>query len=500
MRAAVIILVLGLGLGLVGLAGAQPKSTREGFDHYLHDRDVSVSGADPIACTSCHVLKGGKLVGVPGHAACFGACHGAGPGKLGKKPSPIAEPPARMRVCTACHSEAALAAPTKTALAPGMPPYALYQDYALEAPHKRHAAVACATCHAKAKPSTPHARCLGCHDGSGTAGKGPAMTSCAGCHSPASGKPEPLAMVRTKETQVFVTKTFSHDKHARRGGTGATCTTCHAAVLTTDDRQLPRVPMAACGPSGCHDGQAAFATSGACTRCHQEEPAERYDVARPDKRFGHARPGHVAANLPCAACHPLTASGEPRVASHAACAACHEADFARRVPTICGACHNATEPWRHLIPDREPPASSELGSSLDHTKHATTACAACHALATPTTELRPPRGHKACTGAGCHAASGGAPPELTACEACHQPGLAARREQARLAAPWSVRARFSHTPHSRAPCVTCHTDLTGATVMDLAAPAKATCVGCHDGTTAFKVTGTACARCHPGST
>jgi c(7)-type cytochrome triheme protein len=498
MRAATAI-VIALVLGLVGLVGAQPKPTREGFDHYIHDRNVSVSGADPIACTSCHTMKDGKLVGVPGHTACFGACHGAIPGKLAKKPAPITEPPERMRICTACHSEAALAAPTKAALAPGYPPYELYQDYALEAPHKRHAAVACGTCHTKIKTSAPHARCLGCHDGSAAAGKGPAMTACAGCHSPASGKPEPLAMLRTKATQIFVTKTFSHDKHAKRGGAGATCTTCHAAVLTTDDRQLPRVPMASCGVSACHDGKAAFATSGPCTKCHQEEPAERYDVVRPPDRFGHARPEHVAANLPCSACHTLSATGEPRVASHAACAGCHEADFAARVPETCGACHNATEPWRHLVPDREPPARSELGSTLDHGKHAQVACTACHSLATPTAELRPPRGHKACSGAACHANTGGASPVLTACEACHQPGLAVRREQARLTTPWSVRAEFSHAPHTQAPCATCHTNMAGATVMDIAAPAKATCVGCHDGKTAFKVTGTACTRCHPGS-
>ena len=45
----------------------------------LHERNVDVSGAEPIACTRCHVDKAGRLVGRPGHAACFGACHGAAP-------------------------------------------------------------------------------------------------------------------------------------------------------------------------------------------------------------------------------------------------------------------------------------------------------------------------------------------------------------------------------------------------------------------------------------
>jgi hypothetical protein len=79
----------------------------------------------------------------------------------------------------------------------------------------------------------------------------------------------------------------------------------------------------------------------------------------------------------------------------------------------------------------------------------------------------------------------------------------ATRQAARLGARWSVRATFSHRTHSvkaAADCVACHVDLTSPTVLSLAAPTKATCstAGCHDGT-AFKVTGTSCTRCHPGS-
>ncbi len=505
MRALVVILLLAL-LARTGRAGA----ARDGFDHYLHDRNIAVSGGDPIACAQCHAQqpKTGRLVGAPGHAACFGRCHGAAPAGLAKPAAPITDIGERINVCTTCHAESVLRAPapTRAALAPGVPPYTLFPDFALEAGHQTHAAAACTSCHT-AKPQPPHVRCATCHDGSQRAGTGPAMTACQGCHSPASGQPEPLRMMRTAATQIFVTKTFSHAKHATRGGAGAACVTCHAAVRETNDRQLPRVPMAACGVGACHDGVRTFGITEACTKCHQDVPTEKYEVTRTDQRFGHGRPGHVDAPLACSACHALSPSGEPRVAGHGACVTCHASEFSKRQPTICSACHNGIEPWRPLVPDRAPPARSELGAILDHAKHPG-ACEGCHRLATAAVELRPPRGHIACTGAACHAVTstgGGPAPALPACEGCHRLGSAEQRDRARVTAPWSVRLTFSHAPHRLADdgtvlaCTSCHTSLRGATRLDIPTPTKATCAPCHDGKRTFKLTGTTCTRCHPGA-
>ena len=50
-----------------------------GFDHIVHDRDLDVKGKPAVPCAQCHVEQKGKLVGKPGHAACFGACHGPPP-------------------------------------------------------------------------------------------------------------------------------------------------------------------------------------------------------------------------------------------------------------------------------------------------------------------------------------------------------------------------------------------------------------------------------------
>lgn len=480
MRAAVVVAaVIGLGLGV-----ARADAPR-GFDHQLHARDVAVSGGADIACVRCHAQRAGVLLARPGHAACFGACHGP--------PPRAASDPARASVCAACHAPGARTVER--------PAYRRDPDHALAIGHLDHAAIACAQCHtapraARGTPAPPaavHRRCLGCHDGSGAAGRGPAMTACAGCHVAASGRPAPPALRMDRDVEIVVTSAFSHARHASRSPAGRACTTCHAAVRATNDAQLPRPTADGCAAPGCHDARAAFPITAACTRCHQDAPARKFEVERPDARFSHAAHAALLPFVACASCHPLAASGEVAVAGHAACAGCHAEDFGIRRPRTCGACHNATEPWRALQADRLPPARSEFGAALDHAVHPG-ACASCHRLATEIAELRPPRGHRACTGAGCHAVSSGAAPALTACEGCHARGREAARLAERLAAPWSVRARFRHAPHAQTACATCHVD--GATT---APPAKAQCAPCHDGRTAFKLTGTHCARCHTGA-
>lgn len=498
MRAAAAIAIVALVIAAVAarVAHAAPA----GFDHNIHLSRVAASGGDAIPCARCHAWRGNALAGKPGHAACFGGCHGGTPAAPARGARQVL-PPERLRVCVACHDEAALdrpyAGPAPYAVA--YPPYRMFPDHALQIGHKTHGAIACAQCHAGTR-GPPHRRCAGCHDGGRAPGRGPAMTACATCHAAASGVPEPTKLLMTSQIQVLVTSAFSHARHAARGGAGRQCATCHAAILGTDDRQLPRPTARDCAAAGCHDGKAAFPTTAACTKCHQDVPKQRFEVERPPERFSHAT--HRSAQLACAACHPLAQSGEVTVAGHAPCTPCHAEDFGERKPTICGACHNATEPWRQLIPDRLPPARTEFGATIDHRKHGG-ACTSCHSLTTATAQLRPPRGHRACIGAGCHAPAGGPSPVMTACEVCHQEARAEERHRARLAAPWSVRAAFDHATHRRSKdgelaCTACHTDLSAPDLASLRTPAKQTCAGCHDGGTAFKLTGTTCTRCHGG--
>jgi hypothetical protein len=189
------------------------------------------------------------------------------------------------------------------------------------------------------------------------------------------------------------------------------CATCHAATARATGLELPAPTVAACSLGGCHDGQAAFAPTERCTRCHTRAPTGGFVVARPTARFSHSDHAGPTLGTACASCHPIAADGQIRTAGHAACsdAACHAADFAARQPTICGACHVATEPWRALTPDRSPPPTSEFGVELSHQRHAAIACADCHRHDTATVELRPPRGHAACIGAGCHQAARAGP-------------------------------------------------------------------------------------------
>jgi c(7)-type cytochrome triheme protein len=324
------------------------------------------------------------------------------------------------------------------------------------------------------------------------------MALCAGCHPRAVGVPQPPALATVRDS---VTATFSHGKHATRSAAGRDCATCHAAIRATNDTELPRPKQQDCEAGGCHDGKAAFATTVACTRCHDKVP-ERFEVHRPLTRFTHSGVhADAVKSRPCNACHPLSSRGEIQITGHGACVECHKQDFGARTPKTCGACHNATEPWRKLVADRALPERTEFGATLDHDKHKQ-ACASCHKLRTVSSQLRTPRGHAACVGKGCHENKSGPTPRFEACDGCHRLGLAAERENTRLAAPWSVRRAFDHTKHERTAdqqqlaCTACHVQL-GGTLRELATPQKAACLPCHDdGKPAFKLTGTACSRCH----
>jgi c(7)-type cytochrome triheme protein len=485
-----------------------PLTAPVGFDHTLHARDVDVATLPEIACGECHAAsKAGVLSGRPGHAACLGACHGPLP--AAREPQPI--PPERMRVCNACHAETQLVAGATGKPTVAYPPYKKDLDFALQIGHMTHAPIACVQCHDKSQPVSPHRRCIACHDG-GTdpagAKKGFPMAECKRCHLRGSGSPMPVALATSSSIQVFVTTAFSHARHAARSPAGRACASCHAAILQTDDRSLPRPQAKSCGAAGCHDGTASFGITTSCTKCHKDVPAKKYDVYRHDEPFTHA--GHdqlyLPWNRPCADCHDLLSNGEIMVRGHGACATCHEDDFGERKPITCSSCHNGSEPWRALVPDRQPRERTEFGAELDHTKHGAE-CTACHSLATAGSQLRPPRGHRACTGTGCHARTAGPEPRLDACTACHVRDLVTRRDALRRAVPWSVRATFPHAQHVRTrlgevACRTCHDDVRSPSVMTLETPRKERCIACHDGKpgNAFKLTGTTCSRCHPKAT
>lgn len=499
----------------------QHRSTRVGFDHLTHDRDLVVANHDSIPCATCHPTRGkGELAGRPDHKACFGACHGAAPVRTAGAVT-VGD---RAKVCAACHAPTDLIRADKGGrgspkLTVAYPAYTIDPDFGMQMSHQAHAATACTTCHAtapkpraaatKLAPGAVHARCKTCHDKAAQ----PAMSACASCHVAAFGSASGPTMAAKAEALPVA---FDHAGHGKRAT--APCTTCHATVATTASIELPRPAATDCASAGCHDGSKAFSITEACTRCHRDRPTG-WEVYRPAARFSHDKHAERIGTADCTSCHKLGRSGDAVTIGHAACsdAKCHAASFTERKPEICAGCHVGTEPWLPLTEDQRPRDETEHGALMPHAKHKQP-CTSCHVLASGTRELRPPRGHKSCIGTGCHAAgAAGQPgdtgsvtrgaaspaPKLDDCEGCHRAGLVEARNQLRRDARWSVRARFKHAAHAvakdRTPlaCETCHAGIADSTEpTDVPTPAKATCTGCHNGATAFKVTGTGCAKCH----
>jgi len=511
MRAAIVGVIVLVGLA-AGTARADEAAsfdatltTAAGFDHVRHDGKLQVAGGTALGCDGCHGIDGkGRLRGAPGHAQCFGACHGRAPRKRGGRRA-YAVPAAQAMICTACHAPSALAALTAgkrtRTLRPAYPPYRLDPDFGLALSHARHsgASIGCTTCHdAAGRPAggRGHDRCSKCHL-TPRASTTPAMTACTTCHAAASGparSPELIA------GPLGLGASFSHAGHAKRAR-AATCVSCHRTITVADGHDLPAPRTDDCRAGGCHDGAAAFATTEACTRCHRAAPTATYEVVRPDPRFSHDRHRARLPDAPCARCHALDRRGNATPPGHASCAAlgCHREDFATTTPHICGACHVAVEPWRALRADALPVPETELGAVMSHRAHAQRGllCTACHSLADARRELRPPRGHAACTGSACHRAGAATPaPALERCDGCHRLGSVATRIAERTGARWSVRARFTHTAHAT-PCESCH-----AGVWEVGGPPpppkKPVCAPCHDGKSAFKMTGHGCRRCHGG--
>ncbi len=462
-----------------------------GFDHVAHDGKVTVTGQASIDCAVCHPLdKKGATKGMPGHASCYGACHTGAPAKPTKKKVAVAIDEVAARLCVTCHAPADLGA-LVAGTAAKVPAYVGgfgAPDYGLQISHQGHdAQTACATCHTPQKKPKVHGRCAGCHLAADAAVP---MTSCATCHT-LSGEARP------ELDHGPLPVTFTHDGHAKRAT--ADCKACHARVATATGVELGAIGPADCRGGGCHDGgDAAFATTDACTRCHAKAPEVTYTLDRPRVRFSHVRHKPRIGDVACATCHAIDARGEAPPPPHQACAdaACHQRDFEIQAPETCGACHVSIEPWRKLRTDALPRVETEFGATMPHARHAdlATTCEGCHALDTGRRQKRPPRGHVACTGDGCHADGSGPSPQLTACATCHRPGLVSDQVRERLSADWSVRARFQHSGHDVA-CTTCHDQVTRTDALP-APPTKARCGTCHDGTTAFKMTGHGCARCH----
>ncbi|ACY15249.1 cytochrome c3 family protein [Haliangium ochraceum] len=527
-----------------------------GYEHAAHAAANAAAGGAEIPCQRCHSLGRQGQVAAVGHAACFGACHGAAPRRWPQTWASAAEAE-RRPLCLSCHS-AALFAPA----GPGAPPpsrrYAAPRTaratpaFALRMSHLGHVSATggsggCTACHAPmsrvdrgargragaragaaragAAAARAHARCVRCHApdadaaAAGAAGPQP-LSACTSCHQPAGEGPARPSLIASAAPAEF-----SHARHSARGLSA--CGDCHEAVAEAADNALPTPSTAACAT--CHDGERAFSVlTPSCTRCHSARLSR--SGPRPPRGPGFSHVMHRARglDLPCRRCHSLDAAGvpQPPASDHGPCsdAGCHRREFSSAEPIICGACHVGTDPSRPLYFTPGARADTEFGARYSHRAHpgaSDQACAGCHRQRTALRQRGLPRTHATCSGAGCHelpATEGEgegegddaepdaatAPLPLTACEGCHRIGRAAARRAVRLGAPWSVRARFDHERHERPPftaaaraCTSCHQDVAAAdSVEAIASPPKQSCAPCHDGGAAFKLTGHECVRCH----
>jgi c(7)-type cytochrome triheme protein len=459
-----------------------------------------------LDCVDCHSQDKRARPTRIGHDKCFGACHGTFPAqrtardRSRKTPYPVKS--AQRSVCSRCHSPDALdrVEQGSTERLASAPPRRPDTVVSAPTPHAAHEKVKgdCLACHTTSggtKGTPSHERCASCHASTSK----PAMSQCADCHTGQG----------SREARPYSTlETFDHTRHAPRVTAKAEpCRTCHSPASIRPDKST-------C--TSCHDGAAAFSVvETACRRCHSRPSTP---VPRPRNRttrFSHETHEGLDRKLECTQCHQLDESGEPQSPGnrHAPCSdsGCHADDFATRKPAVCSACHVGTEPWLELYASVPPPPDTEFGSLYSHKSHSDRpnhlqVCTDCHRKNTPTRQLRLSRGHAACSREGCHTSTTAAAKiPLGSCKSCHVGNLIDERRQRQMQKKWSVRKKFSHEPHRTQtgetdkplPCETCHDGIDSSdSIFAIPAPDKASCVRCHDGDQAFKLTGHGCSRCH----
>lgn len=490
-----------------------------GFDHKT-TRYPLTGAHDTVSCDGCHLAKRlplrlaatGKPIPVykPLQFGECSSCH-ADPhkGKFGAE-------------CSSCHVTASFRKIDKDNFDHEKTRYPL---------RGKHAAVACAKCHAPGDPAgkkPPFARCADCHRDdphAGTAKLAGAVADCASCHKVEGWTPATYTVA-------------DHDRAPYRlegRHREVRCAECH-------QKRPPGVPAAVLGSAGVQLRPA----SKACRDCHADDHGGQL-AQRPDKgaceachrvagwdqtTYGIAE--HAKLRLPldgkhatirCGACHAADRKGLPGFANVAAlgkarvlmklasaeCASCHvdvhDGRFAqggeRAKPEGCAACHDA----RAFRPSTVAAAQHERYAFRLEGAHRATPCVACHAdlkttaggsflLAAarkPATPLALAVAKRDC--ADCHASESPHGDQFAgrkdrgACEACHS------------VAAFAPADRFDHDrdasfslagAHARVPCAKCHVpDAQAAArggVRVRYRPLSGKCESCHDDATARRPT------------
>ena len=442
-------------------------------DQWAQKVRVGRAGGLHRACTSCHLEEWTRFRPAKGLSFCR-TCH-------------VGLAPRRLRFRKVAY-----------------PPYRTGQDSRFFLPafdHGQHARTGtpCSQCHGTQsslqKPG--HAACSVCHGERVL----PGMASCEGCHRLGTAKE------RAVDSVFAVDVAFSHPSHARHANL-AGCQDCHDNVQTPAGEPIPMPAKNAC--ERCHDGTAAFSVLGNCLQCH----AGKTDVQRPVQRpknpsaYGHADHAAYGGPSACEACHASDPTGRLRFpvpnADHKPCSGCHAAEFRKKDSALCFTCHLHNQPWQPNPRLKAFQGPSEFAVGFPHRTHQNTDCDSCHPVQgarkvppAPAGLLAP--GHRRC--ASCHAREHA--PNMTACGGCHQPPSASGVPGSATSEAWRVTASFSHETHRLDPknqrpvaCARCHAEVSSSDVTPPPRPQKRSCETCHEGNTAFHVTGFDCYRCH----
>lgn len=310
--------------------------------------------------------------------------------------------------------------------------------------------------------------------------------ACERCHVKTKDVP-----FRTESAGIV---TFSHSAHKGMYG----CSDCHNGVFTAGAarKSYTMADMGkgqSCG--ACHDGKGAFSATAAttCARCH---PLRDVAMAQ-DSRFPHAK--HLEA-YSCGDCHnALFRAGPgnkrwtmPQMEQGNSCGSCHDGKGAFSVKGDCGTCHKSTAEVTFSVAQTGP----TVFSHKFHLGLGAYGCSDCHnalfgsgVTAKRFTMAQMEKGESC---GSCHDGKTAFGVKAN-CTRCHPVKEISFKESG---------ARFSHEFHLNAySCADCHDALyrpgEGNRRVSMPDMEKGnSCGACHDGKSAFAVTGS-CEKCHP---
>ena len=293
---------------------------------------------------------------------------------------------------------------------------------------------------------------------------------------------------------------FSHFNHLEQKSIGRNCQTCHNDPFHIVSKNNPTATMAdmkdgkSCGV--CHNGRKAFGVGGDCTTCHAA-----------DVEISFGKTSHVVFShdvhtgmFGCDDCHPdlfvaernSNRVGMKQMEAGESCGSCHDGATAFGVKDDCGNCHQNAD---------EVAMQSTVGAiAFSHDVHTGMfGCGDCHSdifIAKADSNKVGMKQMEA--GESCGACHDGA----TAfgvkgdCGTCHQGGA---KDVAINSSAGEI--TFSHEIHTGMfGCGECHPDIFKAKANSNKVGMKKmeageSCGACHDGDTAFAVSGD-CTTCH----